>query len=229
MTIRRLHYQIDYVHILTFREQYKNIISRYFAFEGVEYAIDEENSINERIRLFFKNESIAIFLNKESLIILFEGDSAELKSQNGPMKIFWDIYDDVKKLNNYYRTARHILITHAVEILEEDKVKNLLKNNPYLKMNPFGKLDEFSFVYEQRIDEKVYKMQYGNYSEKDIKKHELMPFKSSFNSDLKNVVGTMAKLEIFENEKTPSFNKFKTLLGESERILEKVTIKDHEI
>ena len=35
MSIRRFQYQIDYVHILTFKDQYKEVVSPYFAFDKI--------------------------------------------------------------------------------------------------------------------------------------------------------------------------------------------------
>lgn len=93
MAIRKLQYQIDYVHILTFREEYKKAVSPFFGFQDVEYAIENENTINEGIRLIFKNEKIALFVRKESITFIFEGEVDEVKNPNGIIKFFFDLYE----------------------------------------------------------------------------------------------------------------------------------------
>ena len=40
MEIRRLQYHIDYIHILTFREEYKKAIMPFFGFSDLHYAIE---------------------------------------------------------------------------------------------------------------------------------------------------------------------------------------------
>lgn len=219
MKIRRLQYNIDYTHIITFREEYKQAVIPYFGFENLRYRIDNENTINESIRLIFSTETIALFIRKEGISFLFEGDIADLKNQTGVIKFFWDIYEKIKTFKGYKKTNRHSLITHAVEIKEKDEINIILDNPPYFKLNPFGALDEFANVYDFKKNEKRYKFTFGNYSEKDIKNHDLTPFKTEYNKDLFDNVGLMCHLEIFDDCKNPSFNKFKTILSDADGII----------
>jgi hypothetical protein len=217
MSIRRLHLQIDYIHILTFKDEYKSVVIPYFGFDNLEYGIDNENTIHEGIRLIFKNEYMTFILRKEAIALIFDGDARELKNQNGPIKFFWEMYEKIKTFRGYRKTTRMVLITHAVDIRPPEEVASLLKDNPYLKKNPFGQLDEFACVYEFNSDEIKYKLQFGNYSKKDLRLHELRPFKNPFNDDLLDNVGTMGRLELTANEGNPTFGKFKSLLTASEK------------
>jgi len=219
MSIRRIQYQIDYVHIITFREEYKIAVAPYFGFDKLEYGIDNENTIHEGIRLIFKTEQIALILRKDAITLIYEGDVEELKKQNGVIKLFWDLYEKIKSFQAYVKTTRHSLLVHAVKIKDKKEVEEMLLKNPYLSLNPFGKLDEFSCVYEVKKEEVDYKMQFGNYTEKDIKKHDLTPLKTSFNEDLINGLGIMGRLDITEMEKNPNFTKFKSLLTKAENTL----------
>ena len=219
MKIRRLLYQIDYYHILTFKDQYQDIVNSYFPFENLEYAIDNENSINEQCRLIFKRENIAIVLSKQSLVFLFEGDVSDLKNQNGAIKIFWEIYEKIKGFKNYTKSTKHTILANAVDIKSEEIVNGILDNNKYFTINPFGKIEEFSCNYEFKEKEIAVKFSFGNYTEKDILKQDLIPFKTKFNEDLVNNVGLMSRIEVSEFEKIPSFSKFKTLLIKTEQFL----------
>jgi len=191
-------------------------VSPYFGFEKVEYAIEDENSVHEGIKLVFKNEKIVIVLNKEGILFLFEGDADELKNQNGPIKFFWDIYEKIKGFKNYIRTTRHILLTHAVNVKAKEEVVTILKTTPYFAKNLFGNLDEFGCSYEFLNDGINFKIQFGNFTPKDIRKHDLSPFKTEFNKDLFESVGIMGRIELFEQERNPTFSKFKNLLTKTE-------------
>jgi len=216
MKIRRLQYNIDYTHILTFKDEYKYVVLPYFGFDNLRYAIDNENTNNESFRLIFVSDNIAFFLRKEGLTFLFEGDTDDIKNPTGVIKFFWDIYEKIKDLKGYKKTIRHSLIVHAVQILEKDNIKNILEDCPYYKINPFGKVEEFAISHEFKKDERSYKFVFGNYSEKDIKNHDLTPFKSEFNKDLIDNLGLMCKLDIFEDCKSPTPSKFKSLLTDAE-------------
>jgi hypothetical protein len=219
MKIRRLQYNIDYTHILTFREEYKNAVLPYFGFDNLRYGIDNENSINESIRMIFMTETIALFIRKEGITFLFEGDVNDLKNQTGVIKFFWDIYEKIKTFKGYKKTHKHSLIVHAVKILEKQAIEDILKDCPCFKVNPFGVLDDFAANYEFKKDEKLYKFTFGHYSEKDIKIYDLTPFKTEANKELFDNAGLMCKLDIFEDCKAPSFSKFKSLLADAEGII----------
>jgi len=224
MSIRRLQYQIDYTHIITFKEEYKPIIMPYFSFDGLEYAIDNENSIHESVRLIFRKENLAIFIRKEGLTFMFEGDINDLKNSNGVIKFFWDIFEQIKSLKGYIKSTRHALIVHEVSIKEKDEVESILNNPPFFSLNPFGALNEFSCIYEFNKSDILHKLQFGNYSQKDIPLHDLSPFRTSFNKDLFDNVGMMARLELVELEKTPTHSKFKSILSKAEECISSLNI-----
>ena len=224
MSIKRFQYQIDYYHILSFKEEYKDAVAPYFAFDKVEYGIDNEGSINETIRLVFKAESIAIVLKKDGIVFIFEGESDTLKNQNGPVKLFWDLFERVKNFKNYHRAVRHVLLVHAVSFKTEDEISEMLIKTPYFTCNPFGEMDEFACIYEFTKDDIEYKLQFGNYSSKDIKKHDLRPFQTEFTKDLIDKVGIMGRLEVIELEKSPTFGKFKSLISKAEGTLKELDL-----
>ena len=219
MKIRRVQYNIDYSHIITFKEEYKSAVLPYFGFDNLKYGIDNENTINESIRLIFTVENIALFIRKEGITFLYEGDHNDLKNQSGVIKFFWDVYEKIKLFNGYKRTTKHSLIVNAVEVLSKEASEQILNKCPYFTVNPFGKLDDFSCTYENKREEKTYKFVFGGYSEKDIKTYDLTPFKTDYNKELIGSVGLMCRSEIFEETKSPSFTKFKSLLSETEGII----------
>ncbi len=219
MKIRRLQYNIDYVHIITFREEYKQAIAPYFVFDNLRYGIDNENTINESVRLIFEADNFGLFARKEGLTFLFEGDIDNLMNQNGIIKLFWDLYERIKALKGYKKTSRHSIIIHAVEIHDKTEVETILQTSPYFKINPFGNLNEFSCIYEFEKSDKKYKFEFGNYSEKDIKNHNLTQFDTEFNKDLIGNVGLICRLEITEVCKTPSFSKFTSLISTAEKAI----------
>ena len=219
MEIRRVQYSIDYVHIITFREEYKQVVIPYFGFDNLRYGIDNENTINESIRLIFPADYMALSIRKDGLTLFYDGTQKDLLDQNGIMKFFWEIYEKIKNFQGYKKSTRHTLISHAVQLTEKEEVDTCLGNNKYLTINPFGKLNEFACTYEFEKDIREYKFQFGNYSEKDLKKHELRFLGSEYNKDLVDGLGFMSRVEITEKCATPNFSKFKSLLSNTEHII----------
>jgi hypothetical protein len=221
MKIRKLQYNIDYTHILTFREEYKDAVLPYFGFDKLRYAIENENTNSEWIRLIFTIEKIALFIRKDGISIVFEGDVNDLKNTTGVMKFFWDIYEKIKSFKGYKKTNRNSLIVHAVGILDAETSKERLQKCPYFAINPFGALEEYAAVYDfqSERENRKYKFYFGNYSDKDIKNHDLTPFQTEANEDLQSSLGVMCKLDIYEDSNSPTFSKFKSLLKDAEEII----------
>jgi hypothetical protein len=219
MKIRRVQFNIGFIHILTFREEYKDLFSPYFKFDKLKYAIDNENTIHEAIRLIFPTENIIVNARKDGITFFFEGDVNELKNQNGIIKIYWDLYEGIRKFKAFHKAINHNLVIHAVDIKEPSEIKTILEKNPYFTINPFGKLNEFACVYEYDKENLKCKFSFGNYTPDDINKHDLMPFKTKFNEELINGTGLISRIELTEETLSPSFTKFKTLLTNVENIL----------
>ena len=215
MKVRRIQYNINYVHIITFRDEYKNAIAPFFGFDNLRYGIDNENTINESARLIFGEQNIALFVRKDGISFIYEGDSEDLTNQNGIIKIFWDLYERIKLFSGYKKTSRHSIVVHAVELQEDKLVKKRLHSNPYFNVNPFGDLTNFACIYEFEKNNKTYKFEFGNYSKKDIKAHELSPFDSVYNSDLHDSLGMMCRLETTEIVKSANHTKFKSFLNDA--------------
>jgi hypothetical protein len=221
MKITRFQYNIDYIHIITFREEYKPAVSPYFGFEKLRYGIDNENTINESIRLIFTLEHMAFFIRKEGITFLFEGDVSELKNQNGVIKVFWDLFQNIKTFRGFKKCTKHTIIANAVNIIDKTKFDKILKKNPYFVKNPFGILTDFSCIYEFMKDDIRCKLQFGSYSEKDIATYELRPFSTEYTKELIGGYGIMCRAELSEDTKDPTFSKFKTLLYQTEQVISK--------
>jgi hypothetical protein len=224
MKIRKIVYNIDYIHVLTFKEHYKAIIGPYFEYEPLEYGIDNEGTMNESIRLIFKNEGFILQFRKEGILMLFEGDISEVKRNNAVVDVFFDIYEKIKKIDGFCKTKRHRIVIDAVTIDEKTIVEPQLENNMYLK-NPFGKLEEFGTILQFERDSKKCKLHFGNYLEKDIKQYNLTPLNTEYNKDLIGNVGFMCQTTVGEEITNSSFSKFKSLLKEGEDIIHLYTQK----
>lgn len=219
MKIRRLQYNIDYVHILTFKDEYREAIAPYFGFDNVRYGIENENTINESIRLIFVSECLALNIRKEGITFIYEGNVDDLKIPNGILKIFWDIYERLTHFHGYKKSTRHSLVIDSVEIMKDSRIDKILNDNPYFKVNPFGGLVDFACVYEFVKEEAKYKFIFGNFSDKDIKKFDLLPFKTEYNSDMVGNRGIMCHFELNEPNSSLNQTKFKSLLNKAEQTI----------
>lgn len=221
MTPRKFVYNIDYIHILSFREQYKAAISPYFAYDKIEYSIENENTILESIRLIFRAEGFVLQFRKEGITLLYEGDISIVKKKNPVVDIFFEIFERIKKFDGFIKTTRHKIVLDSVEIIDDEELVNKeLKNNTFLK-NPFTDLNDFSCVYEFLKEDKKCIFEFGIYNERDIKRYDLSPLRTDYNSDLsKGKTGFMCRTTVELESDVISYSKFKNLIEDSENIIQ---------
>lgn len=227
MTIRKVVYAIDYIHILTFKEHYKNIISPYFSYEPLEYGIDNENTNNEAIRLNYRTEGVSINVKKDGMIFLYEGNVEDIKRKHAQADIFFEIYSKVTAMPGFIKTKRQKIFVDAVRIIPPEEFEDEIEKNKQF-YNPFKNLEEFALTYNFEIDDKRYRFQFGNFSEKDIAQYQLSPFSIPFNNDLKGGLGIMCQVAVEQFIGEASFTKMKTLIRDAESIISQYTPSSNE-
>ncbi len=183
MELRKFTYSIDYTHILQFKDIYKKIVAPFFTFQNLEYAIDNENTIDEGIRLIFKNEGFAIILKKDATILICERLDKDIFKHSSVTDIFFTMYENLKNSGHFLKTNRHRISCIFVELDKEPNAQRMLK--PHRMENPFNtSLREYSSIFEFTKDQKKYKIETGNFNSEDIQKHDMTPFKGSFNKSI---------------------------------------------
>lgn len=219
MKVRKILYNIDYIHLINFSQFYRSIVAPYFDYENLSYGIDNPNTLEESIRLIFKNECCLLQFRKDGAVFVYEGDIAEVKKSHAVLGIFFEIYEKIRTNYNFLRTTRHKLTIFQVEIKDEGLNNKFLEQPPFMT-NPYGKLKELSAIYEWEKDSSNFKVQIGNYSEADIIKFDLRPFKTEYNADLEESFGIMAQAHIQEQVSQASYSKFKGLLEEVVKLVQ---------
>jgi hypothetical protein len=223
MKVRKTAYNVDYFHLLTFKDYYREVISPYFNHPNLQYGIDAENTVNESIRLIYKNESFTFQFRKDGATFIYEGDVADLKKSNPVLTIYFDILDKIRKIPGFTVIKRHKLTLTCVEVLEEGKVDELLLKNEYT-FNPFGKLKDFGTILEWEEKTKKCRMEFGSFSESDIKKYDISPFKTKHNKELPGSKGLMCQFTINDELNSVSHSQLKSLIQESESFISKIKV-----
>jgi hypothetical protein len=221
MEIRKVLYNIDYVHLIQFKEFYRGIISPYFALDHLEYGIDNENTIHESARLIFRENGFALNIRKEGITFWFEGDSKELMKSNPQLDIFFELLEKIKSIPGFARVTNQRLIVHGIQLEEEKPEDNKEVDVKDLIKNPFGSLDEFAAIYEFKQDSKNLKVRVGNFHTKDISKFKLMDINPNVNSFLVGRKGYLCEIELLEAMRSASVSKFKESMKYCESVFKK--------
>jgi hypothetical protein len=216
MKIRRIQYNIYYTHILTFKEDYKKLASPFFAYDNVQYAIENAGTLNEGIRLIFNDFFSLIQFRKDGISIVCEGDFAQLSGNGeGIIHEFFSLYEHTSKLECFGKTIKHELIVRSVDI------KEVIDISKYLPINPVKEpLIDFACVYHFNYKDYETYVTTGNFVQTDITRYELSLFNTERNKDLKDAEnGKMIEVKISSSETSPDISKFNLLAGSAEHWL----------
>jgi hypothetical protein len=217
MKIRKIQYKIEYSHILTFSLHYKDIIAPFFKIPNLSYGFENQGTIDESINLIFKESKCAIQCNKGFVTVIYEGDPEDLKRSESPQMLnFFDILAAISDMSAFGFYTRHSIQAQAVKMYEEGFELNEFqdaKNSKFIKFFPLSNLNEFALTFESGTVNDYRRIQFGNFSQRDIKNFDLTPFKTEHNSDLTSGnSGYMCDIVITEPLSAKSRTKFKELL-----------------
>lgn len=214
MKVRRVQYNIHYGHVLTFRNDYKKIISPYIALPNVQYAIENINTMNESGRLVFQDLNSIIQCRKDGITLVVEGDLKDAMAEHGAIHEFFAMYESITKLECFSKTLRHDILVNSVD------TTRTLESTEYIKVNPFNNLIDFAVTYHFEYKKYDVHFSIGNFVQSDIQKFDLTPFKSTHNADLKEAkIGITTESRVAAKETTPDFFKFKSICDVVERNL----------
>lgn len=222
MKIRRIQYNLGYNHVISFNDDYKSIVSPYFGWDNIQYSVENFATPDESIKLIFKDFNSIIHCRKDGITIMVEDDVDTIKGDAGLMQEFFNIYEKIKGLPNFSKIHQHDLLVYAVDVDKKGEIDD------YISYNPLSEdISDFACTYTFERKGVDIKFTIGGFINDDIKKYDLMPFKTSKNDDLLDAKdGTMCELKATEKITDVSFGKFKTLLHTAEFTI-KQFVPDH--
>jgi len=220
MQLRKLQFNCDYTHILTFKDYYRKIVYPTFSRDNTQYAIDAENTQLESIRLIFPVDSYSIQVRRDGMTLIYEGELSVMKRASVATDTFFELYEKVKKIPEFTKAARQKINMDFVQFHEEKEVKEYLRSNPFIS-HPLKDLVDFGIQMDLKEDERDFQLRFGKFSESDIARFNMSPLNSEYNQKLKGRVGLMAQVAVQENTGTISHSRMKDLIAAGETIIER--------
>jgi len=216
MKIRKIQYNINYSHILSFKDEYKKITAPYFGWNHVRYSIDQYNSIHEALRLIFTDYDTVMHFRKDGITIMFEGDENTFFSDSSLIKEYFTMYESIVALDCFTKTQKHDLLIYGVD------TENPAYSSDYLKVKCPEELIDFACTYHYNYKNYEIHKTIGDFIPSDIEKYELSPFKTKQNQDLFEVErGKMCEFRMIEITHEPSLPKLKKLITEANKQIDK--------
>ena len=225
MKLRKVQYDLEFTHILTFQENYRSKIAPIFQEPNLRYGLENIGTLEESIKLIFKELGLVFQCNMGAVRVMFEGDPKDFVKGGSPQwDLFVQVVNCIKSIEGFGHITRHRMQVHAVDINNEEQEvfelkRDTISNSKYLKFAPYSKFNEFAIIYENGIEGDGSKVTFGNFSESDINKFNLSPFNTAYNKDLFSGIGYIA--DVIAHRPLSSFSKssYKDILEEVNNVI----------
>lgn len=227
MEPRFIQFEVKYSHILDFKDRYIPIISKYLSIDDVKFTINNQSSFDEYVTLLFPGNSHQIDFRLDRLILRFEEDLEHIVKQMGPTKFFFDILEEVMKLNTFGHIKVVIINIKAIKFLDESRDEILKKfKTKYLKTESdiLENSNDYAIVVERKAaNGEVHNITFGPFSPEDMARHNVSQLKGKYNSDI-NKNGLIASYLFSLRKEKTTFAWFSGKLNEMIENLSRISV-----
>jgi hypothetical protein len=189
--------------------------------------IEDENSHNEKITLFFKEMNYSIIVSWDRLIFKSEiMDFSNLYQNNSIVEEpFFNLFDKITKMSGFGEIRNYLSFSIFVKPIDKDiteitedfikRYLNISNVNGYLPCTDLG------INFERKKDGSQTFYNLGPYTGiEDFKKRNI-DIKNRQLIDMLNCYGEMFEFKFFEESKTLSFKKYKEISADQMNFIEK--------
>jgi hypothetical protein len=227
MEPRFIQFEIKYSHILDFKDRYIPIISKYLSIDDVKFTINNQSSFDEYVTLMFPGNSHQIDFRLDRLILRFEEDLEHISKQMGPTKFFFDVLEEVMKLNTFGQIKVVIINLKAIRFID-DSSDEILKRfeAKYLKTQSdiLKGANDYAIVVEKKMaNGELHNITFGPFLPEDMAKHNVSQLKGKFNSEISKNGLIASYLFSLRKEKT-TFSWFSGKLQEMLENLNRISV-----
>ena len=214
-------YMIQYYHVLTFSNEYRKKMARFFSMPNLRYGIDEQGTLNETIRLIFNNEKVGFRINKETAMMTFSGSLDKFKAEKGMLDTFFDVFKAVSSIDGFQGVISHELHSYSVLLDKEIVEFESIDKSQLIKPSISGKLEDFAIILDVLNDTMKVSANIGNYRPKDITTFDLLPF-DPVNEDMQTKTGYLIELKIKQSVTDLDRNNMRKLLSTTKSYLKEI-------
>ncbi len=170
-------YEIKYPRILSFREFYKPIINPYFLYPSAKYAIGNEGTHQEYIRLTFEESKYYLVFTPDTISFQYEGSIQDLLKDGSHITTVFEVFRKLKESTHLLKISSELLEMFSFKDYSEDFVNTFVQKS---KIDLFiDEPEDYAIIEEGSIDNYKCFLQYGPFkSSKDVKSYNLFSLDS---------------------------------------------------
>ncbi len=226
MTPIKTQIEIQYTHILDFRERYKAIISPYLKL--AEFTINNTDSIQESVVLSFKEEGYRLDIRWDRIVFWCDGKPENIFDSQGPLIHFFEIFEKIKSFDKFGKINFTALISWFVQLIDKtnddiqsEYIEHYFKND-FSTLTPI-KIEDIGIVIELKDGDSRFNFRSGPFKQAtDIKKFNLTPLSVENLSKYLNLRGLLIDTSYFDVSKNSNFSLLKRLDQKAKAITEKL-------
>lgn len=214
MKIFKKQFEIRYTPILDFSQMYRSLISPYLRLTA-DFAIQNQNSLDEYVVLKFRSENYHIDCRWDKIIFLSEGNRDDLLKPQGPIFMFFEIFNKISIGPTFGKVVNAVLASHSLieskysneEIVTRFKEKFF---QPGVAFQIAGLKTDMGVALEFTNDSTIFKLRYGPFDyKKDVKDFNLNPHSLKAIDSYKDDKGIIVEALYYQEISKVNFETFR--------------------
>lgn len=225
----KLIYEIRYPKILNFKDLYKGIINPYFVYPNAKYAILNEGTHTESIRMTFPDSNYYLLFTYDRISFQYDGSFEELKKSGSHLEMCFEIFNKIKKVTTFYKTTTESIEIIALKQIDKEN-DNIIKefNERYSVKNPFKNVTDTAVIIEGNENNNVIRVQYGPFSgEKEVEALLLYSLNEELKLQLLEKEGIIIQCNVKREADTATKGSYRELLLFGNKVILNI-LNEHE-
>jgi hypothetical protein len=213
MNCVKVHYEVVYNGLLTFKDSYRDIVIPFIKSQNVQYHITNEGTTTESIVIQFLDLNFLLDFRWDKLIIIIELEDPKLSSSTSIIRYFFEVLDKVKALKDFNRIRSVVLSAWYIKKMENTK-DEIIKHIQEHYLSDFSNKilsspNEFllELIDAKSSPNKIVRL--GPFEKTDLNRHKILNINAKLREDYESVLGLLCNVEVSEINPKINISSFK--------------------
>lgn len=210
MEIIKTTYEIRYPFILDFRDVYKKIINPFFIYPNAKYAIGNEGTRMEFIRMTFPNSNHLLFFHPDKITFVYDGEFSDLEKKGNVIKRVFDILEKLSQIATFTETTSEIVEIYSLNQIELSTKEIVSKfRDQFVSKNVIKDPLDLAILEEGVYSGLKASLQYGPFlPDIELDRFDLFSIDPEKRLELKSKQGLLCKVSLVSSQKSSNYKSF---------------------
>jgi len=222
----KLQFEVRFTHIIA-SNVIREIVNPFLKLTS-SFNIQDQGILEEQIRLNFEEDSFSIICSWDRVILISENNINRFLEEHSSITILFDILRKLSESESFGVFTNYLFNAYVVKIQQDNDGDVLeLFRDKFLNSSVIDKIfqsqaTDYSVTIDRVDGSKITNIMIGPYTGKDIERYNLYPLRKQNAERIKNKLGNLISVKIFNKSNNIDLSIFKKLIQETNQYCDRV-------